>query len=245
MNLPNALTVGRIAITPAIALLPLADSWSLRLLAFGLFTVAAVSDYADGVLARSRQQETDLGRLLDPLADKLLLVGTLVPMFLLVGSGGSAGIVSPHEQPLVDHVLGPMLRAGSEHGAAFPFLTPLGPVGLPWWMLVVVLGREVFMTVFRQAAARRGVVIAAIGPAKWKTAFQLVWQGSAYFWFWIATLAATRRWDTPLWHAFAYFNGVVGTLMMTAAVALTLYSLWLYLRRYGGLFSGAQARAGR
>lgn len=244
MNLPNALTVGRIAITPAIALLPFADSWSLRLLAFVLFAIAGVSDYADGVLARSRKQETDFGRLLDPLADKLLLVGTLVPMFLLVGSAGSLSVVSSHDQPLVGHVLGPMARAGSE-SAAFPFVTPLGPVGLPWWIMVVVLGREVFMTVFRQAAARRGVVIAAIGPAKWKTGFQLIWQGAAYFWFWIATLAALRRWDTPLWHAFAYFNGIVGTLMMTAAVVLTLYSLWLYMRRYGGVFSGARVGAGR
>ena len=245
MNLPNALTIGRIAITPAIALLPLSGSWSLRLLGWLLFVVAAVSDYADGVLARSRKQETDLGRLLDPAADKLLLVGTLVPMFLLVGSGTSIGIVSPNAQPLVDHVWGPTLRAATGASAAFPFLTPLGPIGLPWWMLVVVLGREVFMTVFRQAAARRGVVIAAIGPAKWKTAFQLVWQGSAYFWFWIATLAAERRWDTPVWHAFAYFNGIVGTLMMTAAVALTLYSLWLYLRRYGYVFRGERVGANR
>lgn len=243
MNLPNALTIGRIAITPAIALLPLSNSWSLRLLAWVLFVVAAVSDYADGVLARSRKQETDLGRLLDPAADKLLLVGTLVPMFILVGSGTAVGLLSPNTQPLVDHVWGPTARVASDGSAAFPFLTPLGAIGLPWWILVVVLGREVFMTVFRQAAARRGVVIAAIGPAKWKTAFQLVWQGSAYFWFWIATLAATRRWDTGLWHAFAYFNGIVGTLVMTAAVALTLYSLWLYLRRYGYVFRGERAGA--
>ena len=54
------------------------------------------------------------------------------------------------------------------------------------------------MTVFRQAAKRRGVVIAAIGPAKWKTALQLIWQGSAYFWFWAATLAAVKHWNNEL-----------------------------------------------
>ena len=83
MNLPNALTVGRIAATPLIAVLPFANSWALRLTAFILFLVAAITDYIDGHLARSRKQETDLGRLLDPLADKLLLVGTFVPMYLL------------------------------------------------------------------------------------------------------------------------------------------------------------------
>ena len=77
-----------------------------------------------------------------------------------------------------------------------------------------MLGREVFMTVFRQAAASKGVVIAAIRSAKWKTAFQLVWQGSAYCWFWAVTLAAEKGVsDRPLWRDFAkLFNGTVGTL---------------------------------
>ena len=116
--------------TPLIAVLPFADSWGLRLIAFVLFTLAAVTDYVDGMLARSRKQETDLGRLLDPLADKLLLIGTFVPMYLLAPS--------------------------------FPFVTPVGTIGLSAWIIAIVLGREVFMTVFRQAAKRRGIVIAAM-----------------------------------------------------------------------------------
>ena len=207
MNLPNGLTVGRIAATPLIAVLPFANSWGLRLVAFGLFLMAAITDYIDGHLARSRKEETDLGRLLDPLADKLLLVGTFVPMYLL----------------------------GRPEGT-FPFITPLGAIGLAWWVLVIVIGREAFMTVFRQAAARRGVVIAAIGPAKWKTGFQLVWQGSAYFWFFAATLAASKDWNGGLWRAFALFNGTVGTLVMAAAVVLTVYSLVVYLRSFGRVF---------
>jgi CDP-diacylglycerol--glycerol-3-phosphate 3-phosphatidyltransferase len=205
MNLPNALTVARIAATPLIAVLPIANSWTLRLVAFLLFTAAAVTDYIDGHLARSRKQETDLGRLLDPLADKLLLVGTFVPMYLLA--------------------------------SRYPFVTPLGTIGLSWWVLAIVLGRELFMTAFRQAAARRGVVIAAIGPAKWKTAFQLVWQGSAFFWFFAATLAAVRGWATTLWRDFALFNGTVGTIMMVGAVVLTVYSLVIYLRSFGRVFA--------
>jgi len=201
MNLPNALTVGRIVITPLIAVLPFSDSWRLRLVAFVLFTIAGISDYIDVKLARSRKQETDLGRLLDPLADKALLIGTFVPMYLLADD--------------------------------FPFETPWGRVGLPFWIVAVVLGRELFMTVFRQMAARRGVVIAAIGPAKWKTGFQLIWQGSAYFWFFAATLAAAQQWNSSAWHGFALFNGTVGTLMMTAAVILTIYSLVLYMRSFG------------
>jgi phosphatidylglycerophosphate synthase len=226
VNLPNAFTVGRIAVTPLIAWLPLAPSTALRLTAFLLFVVAAVTDYVDGRLARSRKQETDLGRLLDPLADKLLLVATVVPMFLLMR---------------------PSLHASQDWPAralenVLPFRTPFGDVWLAWWIIAIVLGRELFMTIFRQAAARRGVVIAAIGPAKWKTGFQSVWVGSAYFWFFAATLAATRGWNAPAWNAFAMFNGSVGVLSMIGAVALTLYSLVLYLRAYGRVFSGAPVR---
>src|ERR687885_2570717 len=90
MNLPNALTVGRIAITPLIAVLPFAPATTPRVIAFVLFVIAAISDYADGVLARSRKQETTLGKLLDPLADKLLLVGTFVPMWALMQSSDGA-----------------------------------------------------------------------------------------------------------------------------------------------------------
>jgi CDP-diacylglycerol--glycerol-3-phosphate 3-phosphatidyltransferase len=210
MNLPNALTVGRIVATPLIAVLPFSSSWQLRLMAFVLFTLAGITDYVDGRLARSRKEETDLGRLLDPLADKALLIGTFVPMYLLADD--------------------------------FPFETPWGKVGLPFWIVAVVLGRELFMTVFRQMAARRGVVIAAIGPAKWKTGFQLIWQGSAYFWFFAATLAAAQQWNNDAWHGFALFNGTVGTLMMTAAVVLTVYSLVLYLRRFGSFFAASPSK---
>jgi CDP-diacylglycerol---glycerol-3-phosphate 3-phosphatidyltransferase len=125
---------------------------------------------------------------------------------------------------------------------ALPFRTPFGDVPLTWWIVAVVLGRELFMTVFRQAAARRGVVIAAIGPAKWKTGFQSVWVGAAYFWFFAATFAATHRWETSAWNGFAQFNGVVGVGAMVGALALTLYSLALYLRTYGRVFSRTPVR---
>ena len=226
MNLPNAVTAGRIAVTPLIAWLPLAPSSALRVTAFVLFVVAAVTDYVDGQLARSRKEETDLGRLLDPLADKLLLIATLIPMYVLMRPKIGMGESWPLKA--LDNVL--------------PFRTPFGDVSLAWWVIAVVLGRELFMTVFRQAAARRGIVIAAIGPAKWKTGFQWLWVGSAYFWFFAATIAANHRHDGAGWTAFANFNGVVGVGAMAAAVALTLYSLGLYLRTYGGVFTGSAVR---
>jgi phosphatidylglycerophosphate synthase len=229
VNLPNAITVARIAASPLIAWLPFAPNTGSRLTAFVLYLAAAITDYWDGHLARTRNLVTDLGRLLDPLADKLLLVATFVPMLWLMGA----------EAPL-------LMPAGAPAGARPPlaFVTPVGFVTLPWWVAAVVLGREALMTAFRQYAARRGLVIAAIGPAKWKTGFQATWVGTAYFWFFAATLAERAGWEaSPLWRAFAHFNGVVGVVTMAGAVALTLYSLWLYLRRYGGVLRGGAPTA--
>ena len=222
MNLPNTITVGRILAAPFIAALPFIASPSARLVAFLLYVIAAVTDYYDGMLARTRNLITDLGRLLDPLADKLLLFATLIPMFVLM---------APVNDALVP------TRAQSIDAARLQFITPFGQIGLPWWIVVIVIGREIFMTIFRHAAARRGVVISAIGPAKWKTGFQSVWVGSAYFWFFAATLARAEGWTGAAWLAFANFNGIVGTITMVTSVFLTLYSLVLYLRRYAVVFA--------
>jgi phosphatidylglycerophosphate synthase len=222
VNLPNTITVGRILAAPFIAALPFIASPSARLVAFLLYVIAAVTDYYDGMLARTRNLITDLGRLLDPLADKLLLFATLIPMFVLM---------APVNDALVP------TRAQSIDAARLQFITPFGRIGLPWWIVVIVIGREIFMTIFRHAAARRGVVISAIGPAKWKTGLQSVWVGSAYFWFFAATLARAEGWTSSAWWAFANFNGIVGTVTMVASVFLTLYSLVLYLRRYAVVFA--------
>jgi len=77
--------------------------------------------------------------------------------------------------------------------------------------------------------------VGAIGPAKLKTGFQSTWVGAAYFWFFASTLAAARGWDGSAWTPFAYFHGIVGSVTMIAAVFLSVYSLFLYLRRYGSL----------
>lgn len=218
MNLPNAITIGRIAAAPFIGVLPFFPSSAVRFSAFALYVVAAVTDYYDGQLARSRNSVTDLGRLLDPLADKALLFATLIPMSILMA--GRANWMAP----LLD-------RTGQ--ASAFAFITPVGSVPLPWWVVFVIVSRELFMTLLRQSAARRGQIISASPTAKWKTGFQSLWVGSAFFWFAAQTLANERGWDSEAWRAFALFNGTVGALAMVSAVVLTVYSLWLYIRQYG------------
>jgi phosphatidylglycerophosphate synthase len=227
VNLPNAITIGRIAIAPILAILALAPAWPLRLLAFVAFVVAAATDYVDGKLARDRNLVTNLGRLLDPLADKVLLVATMLPIYLLQGTTW-------------DNVpsAATLYAVPAAWREPAPFSTPLGSVGLPLWVLIVVLSREVFMTVFRQAAAWRGVVIGAIWSAKLKTVFQWTWIGTALFWFAAERAATVYGWTgRPLWRVIALFVGSVGVVAMAGAVSLTLYSLAQYLRRYGGLFA--------
>src|SRR5688572_27535417 len=80
-TLPNIITLVRICFTPVIALLPFIEGYWPKLIAFIIFIIAAVSDIYDGHLARSRNEVTDLGKLLDPIADKLLLFATLIPIY--------------------------------------------------------------------------------------------------------------------------------------------------------------------
>lgn len=91
--LPNLITVGRMLLTPAIFFLILVPSPGARIVAFILFLVAAVSDLWDGYLARKYGWISDFGKLMDPLADKLLLVVTFVPFYIVShGSGPVAAL---------------------------------------------------------------------------------------------------------------------------------------------------------
>ena len=79
-TIPNLLTYGRIVAIPLIVLLLVAEHPALRWLALLLYLAAAVSDFFDGYLARRWNQSSPLGRMLDPIADKLL-VGALIVTF--------------------------------------------------------------------------------------------------------------------------------------------------------------------
>ena len=81
-DLPNLLTLSRIAAIPLLVALVAARHPLLDFAACVLFSAAAITDYFDGRLARSRRQQSDLGRMLDPIADKLLVAATLM---MLVG----------------------------------------------------------------------------------------------------------------------------------------------------------------
>jgi len=84
LNLPNILTYGRIAAAPLVGATYYIPGDAGPWIAFTIFVVASVTDYFDGYLARAWQQQSALGRMLDPIADKLLVS---VSILILVEDG--------------------------------------------------------------------------------------------------------------------------------------------------------------
>jgi CDP-diacylglycerol--glycerol-3-phosphate 3-phosphatidyltransferase len=83
LNLPNLLTVLRILAVPVIVVALLEETPNGDALAAGVFALAALTDGLDGYFARSRDAITTFGKLMDPLADKLLIVAALVSLVSL------------------------------------------------------------------------------------------------------------------------------------------------------------------
>ncbi len=78
MNIPNAISIFRIILIPLVVMSYSADFANHRIVAAALFLLAVVSDFLDGWLARKLNQITLLGRILDPLADKLMVFSVLI-----------------------------------------------------------------------------------------------------------------------------------------------------------------------
>jgi cardiolipin synthase len=80
LNLPNLLTYGRVAAVPVVAaLLFWTEPWA-RWSALAVYIAAAITDFFDGYLARAWSQQSSLGRMLDPIADKLLVASVLLTL---------------------------------------------------------------------------------------------------------------------------------------------------------------------
>jgi len=164
-NSANLVTMARILLVPFFAWALLVDggeSVTWRLVATGIFVVAATSDRLDGYLARRYDLVTDLGKLLDPIADKLL-VGTALALLAW----------------------------------------PLGE--LPWWVPVVVLARELGVTLLRFAVLKYAVMPASRG-GKLKTVLQTV----------AITLFLLPLAHLPVWVA------VVAWVVLAAAILVTV-----------------------
>jgi CDP-diacylglycerol--glycerol-3-phosphate 3-phosphatidyltransferase len=129
LNVPNVLTLLRILAVPVIVVALLGETPNGDALAAGVFALAAFTDGLDGYIARRRQDITTFGKLVDPLADKLLIVAALVS---LVSLGRLAA-----------------------------------------WVAMVIIARELAVTVLRAVAVEQGVVISASWLGKLKTMLQV------------------------------------------------------------------------
>lgn len=78
-SLPNLLTYGRVVAVPVVVgCLFWSENFSMRWIALGIFIAAGITDFLDGYLARALSQQSSLGRMLDPIADKLLVAAVLL-----------------------------------------------------------------------------------------------------------------------------------------------------------------------
>jgi cardiolipin synthase (CMP-forming) len=122
-DLPNLLTLSRIAAIPLLVVLVALRLPAADLVACVVFSAAAVTDYYDGKVARSRRQQSDLGRMLDPIADKLLVGAALM---MLVGQNRLSG---PALYPAIVIMLREILVSGlREYLAGIRIGLPVTPL---------------------------------------------------------------------------------------------------------------------
>lgn len=183
MNLPNQLTVARLALTGlfvACFYLPWANAHSVALLVFAL---ASITDYLDGAIARARNLVTNFGKLFDPLADKILIAAA----FILLSVGH---VIPPWITILIlarEFFVTGIRQIAASQGAVLA-AEKLGKHKMLWQILTVLY--------FLLAAASREPLLAFLGPAfapsplhDWigvtiltiTTALTLV-SGLSYFW---------------------------------------------------------------
>jgi CDP-diacylglycerol--glycerol-3-phosphate 3-phosphatidyltransferase len=157
-NVPNVLTLLRILLVPVLLVALLDKTPSGDLLAAVVFAVASFTDAIDGYLARSRGAVTNFGKLMDPLADKLLIIAALV------------ALVSLHR--------------------------------LQAWVAMVIIAREMAVTILRMGASQQGVVAGANPLGKLKTVVQVAT---------IIALIATK--SRPLWIDLMVYATVLVTVV--------------------------------
>jgi CDP-diacylglycerol--glycerol-3-phosphate 3-phosphatidyltransferase len=170
VNLPNLLTILRVLLTPlgAYALFKNGGNdhhWMI--LAWCTFFIIGLTDFLDGRIARAKNQITEFGKLLDPIADKVSIGTAMVSLSLL------------HR--------------------------------LPWWVTIIILTREIGVTVLRFAVINKGVIAANKGGK-----LKALMQGFGVGWFIL-----------PLPH----WLFVPRDIFMGVAIVLTITSGYEYFRQ--------------
>jgi CDP-diacylglycerol--glycerol-3-phosphate 3-phosphatidyltransferase len=130
LSLPNGLTIIRVLAIPVILLLLFYSGKTYQWVTAIFFLLVAVTDTIDGYFARRSGMVTTLGKFLDPLADKLLIVTALIAL--------------------------------------------IPTRGIPFWMIILIVGREIAVTGLRGIAVAQGIVISASAFGKYKTVFETI-----------------------------------------------------------------------
>jgi len=179
-NLPNILTMFRIVMIPVVMYLLQEGTPVMNYWAGWVYTAATITDALDGYLARKRGLVSVVGKFLDPLADKLLVMATLV---LMVGMGR-----------------------------------------VPAWMVVVILARELSISMLRMIASSEGVVIAAGEGGKAKTALQMVA---------VLFLMLHHRYPIDFWFAELWVDfNVAGLWLLLLSVFFAITSAGEYVKLF-------------
>jgi len=147
--IPNALTFSRLILTLAFLAMILyaphtgeAKPATFLMIAFTLFVVAGLTDIVDGPIARAFGVTSKFGRMVDPLADKILVGGAFI-CFVIVKQPTFTNIFRPQTATLIQ-----------------------------WTVAIVIIAREIFVTILRHIAEARGVSFAATVTGKVKMFIQ-------------------------------------------------------------------------
>ena len=179
-NAPNLITFVRIGMIPVILAFTYYESRVNSFIAAVLFAATGATDFLDGWVARRTGQVTVIGKFLDPLADKLIVMSALV------------------------------------------MLVHLGRVAA--WLVILILAREFIVTGLRTIAMSEGIVIAAGQEGKYKTSLQIAA---------ISFLLLHYRYRVDfLFREVDVDANVVGTSLLYASVAFSVWSAIVYVRDF-------------
>ena len=175
MSLPNRLTIVRIILTFVFFFFAFQTGVIPRIIALAVFLLASLTDFYDGYYAKKYNLISDFGKIMDPIADKFLILTAFFTFMVMHLIGG--------------------------------------------WMFILILVREVGVTLIRLRAMRRGKVLAAEQAGKIKTVLQITTILTILIFMIFAEMNLSGRWSTWLGQ---FYMGIY--CLMFAVVAVTLFS---------------------
>jgi CDP-diacylglycerol--glycerol-3-phosphate 3-phosphatidyltransferase len=182
-TIPNVITVGRIIMAPIVMILLFVPTFTARFVCWILFLIAAFSDLWDGYLARKHGWISNFGKLVDPLADKLLLVCTFVPFYLISNAEGPMNWLPyigrlPMWVVLVIFGREALITAIRSFAARKGVIIPAGPAGKQ---------KAVFQNIFIGAAILWYALLSAAYRESWNGELWAFWQ-VLHGWFLLTSL---------------------------------------------------------